>query len=77
MSMMPGVLARPLQHAACLRVGSFFKMQARAFVGAMLAPHHAEDAEFRVGRLAAQQGTILSYSAAVKLMRGDDSVVIT
>src|ERR1700693_4695251 len=39
-----GVLTRPLQHtaAAC---GQAFQVHARGFVGAVLAPHHAEDAK--------------------------------
>jgi hypothetical protein len=36
-------------------VGSFFKVDARAFVGAMLGPHHREDAEFGQVRLAAER----------------------
>ncbi len=40
-----GVLARPLQHALAAR-GQALQVHARRFVGAVLAPHHAEDAEF-------------------------------
>ncbi len=48
----PGVFARTLQHQFTAR-GKFLEMDARAFVGAMFAPHHAENAEFGVGGLAA------------------------
>ena len=39
------VLARALQHAAATR-GQAFQMHARRLVGAVLTPHHAENAEF-------------------------------
>ena len=48
-----GVFAGPLHHQLAAR-GQLLQMQARALVGAVLAPHHAEDAEFGVARLAAQ-----------------------
>src|ERR1700686_5224601 len=38
------VLTRPLQHTAAAR-GQAFQVHARGFVGAVLAPHHAEDAK--------------------------------
>ena len=38
-----GVLARPLQHEFA-RGGQLLQVQARTLVGAMLAPHHAENA---------------------------------
>ena len=46
-----GILSRPLQHAfaAC---GQPLQMHARRFVGTVLAPHYAEDAEFGKRRLA-------------------------
>ena len=49
-----GILARALQHPR--RLGrQLAQMDARGFVGAMLAPHHAEDAELDEARLAVQQ----------------------
>ena len=50
----PGVLARPLQNQGAAR-RKLLQMQPRAFVGAMLAPHHAEDSEFGVAGFAAEQ----------------------
>ncbi len=50
-----GVFARSLHDVLALR-GELLQMDARALVGAVLAPHHAEDAEFGVGRFAAEQG---------------------
>ena len=41
-----GVLARPLHHQLAAR-GQPLQMHARRFVGAVLAPHHAEDAQAR------------------------------
>ena len=49
-----GIFSRPLQHQLAAS-GQLAEMNARAFVGAMLAPHHAEDAELSVGGLAAEQ----------------------
>ena len=49
-----GVFARALQHVLALG-RQLLQMNARALVGAVLAPHHAENAEFGVGGLAAQQ----------------------
>ena len=49
-----GVLARPLHHAAAVRRQAL-QVHARRFVGAVLAPHHAEDAQLGEGRLAAQR----------------------
>ena len=49
-----GVFARALQHVFAVR-GKLLQMNARALVGAMLAPHHAENAEFGLGGFAAQQ----------------------
>ena len=45
------VLARPLHHAPAARRQPL-QMHARRFVGAVLAPHHAEDAQLGDGRLA-------------------------
>ncbi len=48
-----GVLTRTLHHQ--LAAGrQLLQMQARAFVGAVLAPHHAENAEFGVVGFAAE-----------------------
>src|SRR5208282_4380895 len=47
-----GVFAWSLQHALAAR-GQAFQVHARRFVGAMLAPHDAEDAEFGESGLAA------------------------
>ncbi len=49
-----GILARALQHQLAAR-GQPLQMHARRFVGAVLAPHHAEDAEFGEGGLASAQ----------------------
>src|SRR5947207_9428487 len=48
-----GVFSRPLHHAAAAS-GQPFEMHARRFVGAVLAPHHAENAKLRQRGLAAQ-----------------------
>src|SRR5271157_184582 len=40
-----GILARPLHHQFAAR-GQAFQVNARRFIGAVFAPHHAEDAEF-------------------------------
>src|SRR5260370_41246160 len=39
-----GVFSRPLQHALAAR-GQALQVHARRLVGAVLAPHHAEDAK--------------------------------
>ena len=44
----PGVLSRPLQHALAPRRQPL-QMHARRLVGAVLTPHHAEDAQFGEG----------------------------
>ena len=49
-----GILAGPLQHALAAR-GQPLQMHARRFVGAVLAPHHAENAEFGESRFAAAE----------------------
>src|SRR5437899_1042468 len=46
-------------------------MQARAFVGAVLAPHHAEDAELGVSRLASQQRHDFLVFVPGQLVLGD------
>src|SRR5580693_3327838 len=48
------VLARPL-HNATAASGQPLQMHARRLVGAVLAPHHAENAEFGDGRLASAE----------------------
>ena len=48
-----GILARALHHLRGLR-GQALEMDAAGFVGAVLAPHHAEDAEFGEIGLAAE-----------------------
>src|SRR5438477_10595089 len=49
-----GVLARSLQHARTFR-RQFLEMDPRAFVAAVLRPHHRKDAELRLRRLAVQR----------------------
>src|SRR5664280_197966 len=49
-----GVLSRTLYHATAVR-GQALQVNARRLVGAVLAPHHAEDAQFGERRLAAQR----------------------
>ena len=44
------ILARPLHNAPAAR-GQALQMHARRFIGAVLAPHHAEDAQFGDSRL--------------------------
>src|SRR6185312_1563437 len=50
-----GVFAGPLHHVLPLR-GQLFQVNARALIRTMLAPHHAEDAEFGIARFAPEQG---------------------
>src|SRR5439155_452303 len=45
---------------------------ARALVGAVFAPHDAEDAEFRVGGLASQKPGDLVVLSGCELMTGDE-----
>ena len=66
-----GVLARALHHQLAAR-GQLLQMNARALVGAVLAPHHGEDAEFGVGGLAAEDTDHLVIFAGRELMLGDD-----
>jgi len=49
-----GVFAGSLHDQLAAR-GQLFQVKARTLVGAVLAPHHAEDAELGVGGLASQQ----------------------
>ncbi len=49
-----GVLSRALQDELAAR-GQPLQVHARGFVGAVLAPHHAEDAEFGQGGLASAE----------------------
>ena len=65
-----GVLARPLQHHACLG-GQLLQMHARAFVGTVLAPHHAENAELGVAGLATQQAQDFFVFSGRELMGRD------
>ena len=68
-----GIFARPLQHR--LAAGrKFAEVQAGAFIGAVLAPHHTEDAEFCEGRLAAQEADDFVVLRGRELMRGNDFV---
>src|SRR5215471_2160035 len=48
------ILSRALQHTLATR-GQALQVYARRLVRAVLAPHHAEDAEFGEGRLASAQ----------------------
>jgi hypothetical protein len=49
-----GVFARPLQHQLAAR-GQALQVNARRLIGAVLAPHHAENAEFGPHGLASAQ----------------------
>ena len=49
-----GVLARPLHHAAAVRRKPL-QVHSRRLVGAVLAPHHAEDAQLGERRLAPER----------------------
>ena len=66
-----GVFAWPLQDQLAAR-GQLLQVKARAFVRAMLAPHHAEDAEFGIGGLAAEQGDDLVVFRPGELVGFDD-----
>ena len=48
------VFARSLQHVRAFG-GQLLQMYARAFVGAMFAPHHAENSQFREARFAPKE----------------------
>ena len=60
-----GVFARPLDDAIALG-GQALEVHAAGLVGAVLAPHHAVDAEFSERRSAAK-----SRENALVLLRGD------
>ena len=49
-----GILTRPLHHVLALS-GKLLQVDAGTLVGAVFAPHHAEDAEFGITGLAAEQ----------------------
>ena len=49
-----GILSGALQHVFAAR-GQALQMHARRFIGAVLAPHHAEDAELREGGFASPE----------------------
>ena len=66
-----GVLAGALHHEFAAR-GQLLQMNAGALVGAVLAPHHAEDAEFGVAGLAAENVDDLLVFAGSQLVLGDD-----
>ena len=67
----PGILARALDHPGRLG-GQLFQMGAGGFVGAMLAPHHAEDAQLDKGGLAAHQLQDAVIFGVRKPMLADD-----
>src|SRR5271157_5539262 len=62
------VLARPLHHAAAVRRESL-QVHSRRLVGAVLAPHHAEDAQLGERRLAPER-----FQNAVVFFRRDPMV---
>ncbi len=66
-----GVFAGALHHELAAR-GQLLQVHARALIGAVLAPHHGEDAEFGVGGLAAEDIDHLLIFAGRELMLGDD-----
>ena len=70
MSMMPAFSPGPCS-TSLLRGRQLLQVKARALVGAVLAPHHAEDAELGVGGLAPQQRHDLPIFALRQLMEGD------
>ena len=67
----PGVLARPLQHQLAAR-RQLLQVNARAFVGAMLAPHDAENSKLGVGGLAPEQRHNLLVFRLGELVGFDD-----
>ena len=71
-----GVLARPLHHPG--RLGrELAQVDLRGLVGAVLAPHHREDAELDQVRLAAQDRPgCRSYSSGLSLCSATSSGVI-
>ncbi len=64
------VFAGPLHHQFAAR-RQLLQMQPRTLIGAVLAPHHAEDAQFRVVRLAAQNLDDLAVFRFGELVLGD------
>src|SRR5262249_51737003 len=66
-----GVLARALDDARPGR-GKPREVDARALVGAVLAPHHAEDAELRVSRLATKASARDFMLGWGELVRADE-----
>src|SRR5258706_15593306 len=66
----PGVLAGSLQHAWALGRQPL-QQQPRALIAAVLAPHHAEDAQLRQRRLAPQQPQDLFVLFGSDLMMSD------
>src|SRR5205814_3328544 len=65
-----GVLARPLQDVLPL-ARQFLQVDARALIGAVLAPHNAENAQFRERRLAPEQPQNLVVFRSSELMSLD------
>ena len=71
-----GVLSGPLHHQLAAR-RQLLQVQPRAFVRAVLAPHHAENAELGIARLAPQDVEQFSrYSAGVSWCCATTSGVI-
>ena len=58
-----GIFAGSLQHLRAAR-GQALQMHAAGFVGAVLAPHHAEDAELGEARIAARE-----FSGCARILR--------
>src|SRR5579875_124428 len=65
------VFARPLHHELAAR-GQLLQVQAGTFIGAVLAPHHAEYAQLRVAGFAAEDGYDLAVLFGRKLVLGDE-----
>ena len=65
-----GIFARPLHHVLARR-RQLFQMDARTLIGAVLAPHNAENAQFGVGRLAAEKSHDLVVLRDGELMLRD------
>ena len=66
-----GVLPRALQHQLAAS-RQLLQMQPRAFVRTVLAPHHAENAQLCITRLASKQRYNLFIFRASQLVRSDD-----
>ena len=73
-----GVFARPLDDAAADRClgGQALEVDAGGLVGAVLAPHHAVDAQFGEEGRAAEGRSMRSYSSGVMLCCSSSSGVI-